>query len=209
MRRRWRSTKPSLVPIPFFEEICDGIAEAGEQMLAIQESARADELALRQRMTDFNHFGFWIDDPRDLGAAGKEIAETVVNFRAGIGGRENFHGEVGSARKEAFVAGLKTKRFEAASGNEGKIRGATIAIEHPEARAGVKHGAEAMLIDEVANGDHQAGADASVKPNILGAHNQLAVDQFMKVAVVRQILQVGLGPNFLRDVNRNAHDLRV
>jgi hypothetical protein len=31
----------------------------------------------------------------------------------------------------------------------------------------------------------------------------------MKVAVVRQILQVGLGPNFLRDVNRNAHDLRV
>src|SRR5438132_10612053 len=80
----WRA--PGLIPIPILEQIGDGKLEAGQEMFAFQESARADERALRRRVTDFNGFVFGINDPGDLSAAGEKVFQAVVYLGAGVVG---------------------------------------------------------------------------------------------------------------------------
>src|SRR6266478_8239297 len=46
--------KGASLPVPFPEQIGDAIAEAGQQVFAVQVGSSSEQLALAQRITDFN-----------------------------------------------------------------------------------------------------------------------------------------------------------
>lgn len=72
-------------------------------MLAIQFPTGTDKFPFGQRVADFGAFRLWIDNPRNPGATGKEVAQPIVYLAAGIVWRENFNREVWRTR-ENFLA---------------------------------------------------------------------------------------------------------
>jgi hypothetical protein len=44
---------------------------------------------------------------------------------------------------------------------------------------------------------------------VFGTHNQLPVDDFMVVAIIRQRRQVGLGPDLPWNTNRDTHGVTL
>src|SRR3989442_14856429 len=114
----WRKKPDWSVPIPILEQIGDGELEAGQEMFAFQESARADKLALGRRATDFNGFVFGIDDPGDLSAAGEKVFQALVYLGAGVVGGGNLDRQVRRTGKEAALGRVKTQAFQPGLGNE-------------------------------------------------------------------------------------------
>ena len=78
LSRRTRVIGLLVFPVPGFEQIRDGVAEAGQQVFAVQIRPGAQQLALDQRVADFDAFRVGIDDPGEAGAAGEEIPQALV-----------------------------------------------------------------------------------------------------------------------------------
>src|SRR5216117_1911762 len=77
-----KEAQNSLVPCPermprcsngFFKQVADGVAEPRQELLALEKAASANQLTLRERVTDLDRFGFGVDDPCDLRTAGEEV----------------------------------------------------------------------------------------------------------------------------------------
>ena len=116
--------KGASLPIPFPEQIGDAIAEAGQQVFAVQVGGSSEQLALARRITDFNTLVVGIDNPGDLRAAGEKVAEPLVNLRPGIGWGEHLNGEIGRAGEKFLCGGFETEADESCLGNERNVRGA-------------------------------------------------------------------------------------
>ena len=71
MQRRVQHTGSArwLLPVPGFEEIGDGQAKAGEQMLTVAGTSEAHDTAFGARMADFHELFFGMDDPDNLAAS--------------------------------------------------------------------------------------------------------------------------------------------
>src|SRR2546427_10374435 len=55
--------KGASLPVPFPEQIGDAIAEAGQQVFAVQVGGSSEQLALARRITGFNTLVVGIDKP--------------------------------------------------------------------------------------------------------------------------------------------------
>src|SRR5687768_1106687 len=80
-----------LGPIPFLEQIGNGVTEPRQEVFTLQKAAGTDQLALGWRVADFDAFVVRIDGPGDLVSAGKEIFEPFINLAADIIRGEYFH----------------------------------------------------------------------------------------------------------------------
>jgi len=66
-----------------------------------------------------------------------------------------------------------------------------------------------MLLGMSPQSGQQFGADVSMIGIVLGAHNHFAIDHLMEVAVLRQGLQFGLGPDPLYGFALRDHGVNV
>ena len=111
-------SKSQLVPVPFLEQIGNGIFKAGQEIFALEQAAGTDKLALSGRMTDFYHLFGRINDPGDLRAAGKEVFEPPVDLGAGIVLGQHLDCQIGGAGEEPCFFGRESKRDKPAFGNK-------------------------------------------------------------------------------------------
>jgi len=95
-------------PIPLLEKIRDGKAKARQEMLGCKIGSNPEQLALVESVTALNGFGIGIDYPGNLRAAPEIVFEPLVDFGAGVIGREDLHREVGCGREEFPRGPLKT-----------------------------------------------------------------------------------------------------
>src|SRR5436305_1317938 len=112
----------ALIPIPFFEQVGNGVLEARQQCFAVEKRSRAEQLTLREGIANLYGFGLRVNNPHELGTAGEKVLQTLVNFHPGIAGGKNFDGQIRSARKEPFFVWLESKRSQPGFGDERNIR---------------------------------------------------------------------------------------
>src|SRR6266571_3287988 len=204
----WAETV-ALLPVARLKQVAQWVAEAREQVLPFEEAAAADELSAGRSAADLCALGVRINDPRKLCAAFEEVLEPLVNFGAGVIWRKDFHGQIGRAGKKSACRALETERNQPFPADKRDVRRAAVPVLHPEACAGVQDGSGPFRLDESPHRRQQLGANVTVEEIILGTHNQFAVDDFMDVSVLRQRLQLRLGPDLPGRLDYSAHRLRV
>ena len=134
-----RAARPGgLLPIPTLKQVGDGVAEAGEQVLAVQVGARAHKVAPVGGVADLDALGVGIDNPGDLGAAGEKVLEALVDLFAGVARGENFNCQVRCAGEEVSGVAFDAKGLESLAADKRNIGRAAVAIVHPEACAAVE-----------------------------------------------------------------------
>src|SRR5205823_124033 len=158
---------PPLLPIPLLEQIRDSVTGLRQQVLAIKKAARTNQFALGERMADFHALGVRLDNPGDLRAAGKEVLEPLVDFRAGIARRQDFHCQIRGGRKKTPAGRFEAERFEPGFGNEGNVRCPAIAIAHPVPCTRTSNHAQLVLSVKLCQCEHQAGKNVFVLKVVL------------------------------------------
>src|SRR6267142_4070440 len=175
-------------------------------MLAIEEGARAQELALCGCMTNLSAAQLGIDNPDDLRAAGKEVFEPFIDFRPGVVRRENLHCEVGRAGEELPTGRLEAQILESGLRDERNIRRAAISVAHPKTGAGIPDCAQLMRSIEVHNVGEQSRADLAMERIIFRTHDKFTINHLVGVTVSRKSLQFSFRPNRLSRISYRDHD---
>ena len=155
-------------------------------------ASRSEQAAIGRGLADFDQLASRVNDPREAGAAGKEILEPLVQLPAARRGREDLDGEVGGALVEPRRGTAET--LEPGPGDKGDVRGAAVPALHPEAGARIPDRTQAVQVGEGLQGGQEPRANLAVLPVVLRAHDQLTVDDFVEVAVLGQGLQLSLRP---------------
>ncbi len=194
-----------LLPIPLAEQLGEGIAEAGQQVLAFEQAAVADQLSLGQTVADLRALGLGVNDPDPARTAVKEVFEPCVDFGAGMVEGKDFHRQVRCSGKKGASRAFEAQRLQPGAADKGDIRRAAVAVLHPKPRAGVEDCAEAPCLVEIDQGRRKPRANVPMVEVVLRAHNQFTVDQFMEVAVLGQGLQLRLRPDFPGRFDRRVH----
>src|SRR5262249_27065455 len=136
-------------------------------------------------------------NPGNLSATSEKILEASLNFGTGIVRRKDLNCQIGSTGEKFAGRGLKAQFLETPLWNEGNIRRAAVAALHPEASAGIEHNAKPVFDCVVVQGSRQSHADTAVIKVVFRAQDQFPVNQFVLVPIIRQRLQLRLGPVFL------------
>lgn len=150
--RQQRAETEERLPFPAFEKVGDGEAEAGENILAFQESGGANDAAVCARVADFQKLFIGVDNPNDPCATGEEVGQAFVHLRAGVARGEDFNRQVGCARKKGLGVGLETQPEQALFRDKRNIRRAAVPVFHPKPHAGTEHRAEPVEAVENADG---------------------------------------------------------
>src|SRR6266481_268947 len=143
-------------------------------MFAIQFTSRAYKLALSQRVTNFGALSLWIDNPDDLCATGKKIAQTAIYLLAGIVWRENLDCQIRRTGEKLLGHRLKAKALQSRFGNERDIGCSTVPVEHPMSRAGAAYHAQTVGSIKIKKGGKQPAANPFVLVIVFRAHDQFA-----------------------------------
>src|SRR6266481_3572063 len=143
-------------------------------MFAIQFASRAYQLTLGQGVADFGALGLRIDNPDDLCATGKKIAQTAIYLLASIVWRENLNCQIRRTGEKFLGHRLKAKALQSRFGNERDIGCSTFAVEHPMSRAGAAYHAQTMGSIKIKKGGKQPAANPFVLVIVFRAHDQFA-----------------------------------
>src|SRR5262245_8020315 len=102
----------SSLPLPFLEQVGDGILKAGQGVFAFEQAAGANEPTSSGRVTDLNALFLRVNHPGDTGAAGEEISEPLIDSSTRVVLRENLHGQIRCAREKLLFIRFEAERCQ-------------------------------------------------------------------------------------------------